>query len=186
AYTLLNVPEHHWYYAPILFTLILGIPIALLRGREMIGRMNGLPKWGATTALLAVSALLLYASLPPLFADIPPHKSTYMEAGHWLDEHADSDANIACVEIGVIGYYAGDRDIVDMLGLVTRGGQNEISKGDMTWWYRSYQPDYIVLHDPVWAFEEPVANLESFHRDYRAEVTLQSPQSDRVIIFSRR
>ena len=73
----------------------------------------------------------------------------YRATGEWLKANTPSDAKIATLEVGIIGYYA-ERQIVGFAGLI----QPEVGKQltfestyeDAALWALSrYNPEYLVL-----------------------------------------
>jgi hypothetical protein len=63
------------------------------------------------------------------------------------------------VEVGTVGWYA-DRHIIDILGLTNPYNAGYIAKGDADSWPIHYQPDYILIHKPLWIHETIAKPLE--------------------------
>ena len=61
-------------------------------------------------------------------------------------------ASIALVEIGTVAWYS-EREIIDILGLVTPEVSEFIARGELSAWTDVYQPDYMLVHEPLWDLE---------------------------------
>ena len=46
-----------------------------------------------------------------------------------------------------------EREIIDILGLVTPGVGEFIARGELSAWTDVYQPDYMLVHEPLWELE---------------------------------
>ena len=160
AYTAFDLPPYHWYYTPALFAAALAVAVLFAR---LWRRQRPLPMLVG----LALATTLLATALPELVAP-EPTRVHYRQAGHWLATHTPATASIALCDIGIVGYHALPRRIIDMQGLVTAGAAEAIARGDTGWWFDHHRPDYIVLHTVPWAdFEQPVVERAEFRRDYR-------------------
>jgi len=160
CYALFDLPPYHWYYAPALAAVALGAAVTFAtcwQTRRPLPMLAGIVLGGATIA----------ACLPELVAPQPtrPH---YREAGAWLAQHTPATASVAVADIGIVGFLAHPRPIVDMQGLVTPGGAAAIAAGDTGWWFDHHRPDYVVVHTVPWRdFEAPVLARSDFARAYR-------------------
>ncbi|MBI1784173.1 hypothetical protein HYR69_03435 [Candidatus Sumerlaeota bacterium] len=190
AYTLIygyfNFPPYHWYYVPIHWGVMLFCAAAL--ESAWISAQLLRPRWThAARGILALGALaLIEPCFPDFFKELRPVNPHYRAAADWFRENTPSDASIACDEIGVFGYYIENRRIVDIIGLVTPGGHAKIAKGDFTWWYDLYKPDYIMFHDPIWSFEQQVDRSEAFAREYQLVKTIDQFEGHKLKIYLRR
>lgn len=140
-YVLTNMPSYHWYYAPFIF-------IAFLYAFE------GLPK--TRTARVALAVVLLVAGTTNLFlfrAWGPDWD--YVNVSNWIDANTPPAATVETVELGQIGWYT-HRHVIDILGLTFPKNADHIAHRDLTSWLREDQPDYIVVHHPLWPFEQAV------------------------------
>jgi hypothetical protein len=159
-YLLLNVPNYHWYYAPLyafgciyvglgaaaLFSLAERLPSRplVLAGRAAAAALG--------IGLLAWSSYAAYAW--PVSAS--PRQKQYSILGKWLKQNTPPDATVAMVEVGIIGYHS-ERRIVDILGLVSPKNAESLGGRRFAEWLENYEPDYILVHDPAWLQERGAA-----------------------------
>lgn len=160
CYAWFDLPPYHWYYA-----LALGAAtLAVAAGFGMAWRTQ---RPVPTLAAVVLSTWLIAAAMPDLLAPRPTREN-YRQAGQWLARNTPSDCSIAAADIGILGFHAWPRTIVDMQGLATPGGAGAIAGGDTGWWFPKHRPDYVVVHDPAWAtFERPAMAQEQFRTGYR-------------------
>jgi hypothetical protein len=145
AYTALNVPAYHWYFAP----LVLGLCVAAGAGaaRALAWLPAGPPRGLAGGAL----AVLVLGQVAIAHVCCGAHHA-YRDIGLWLRATTPPAASVAAMEIGHLGWYS-ERPIVDMVGLVTPRVAERLAAGDAGWWLPAHRPDYVVVHDPPWAVE---------------------------------
>jgi arabinofuranosyltransferase len=156
-YGLLNIPNYHWYYAPFfLFTLIFtSFAIEWLT----------LKCWQAKGIILkSLVILTLIILMGFYFKNTMPWESggkqlSYVQIGKWLKANTPPNVSVAMVEVGTVGWYA-DRHIIDILGLTNPYNADFIAKGDADSWPIHYQPDYILIHKPLWIHETIAKPLE--------------------------
>jgi hypothetical protein len=75
----------------------------------------------------------------------------YRQVAQWLNRHADQNVSLATSEIGVLGYYANNVQMVDLYGLVTPGlipwltanREDMLAKA-----IELYVPDYLLINEP--------------------------------------
>ena len=79
-------------------------------------------------------------------------RQDYRAIGEWLASNTPDNASIALVEIGTVAWYS-EREIIDILGLVTPEVGEFIARGELSAWTDVYQPDYMLVHEPVWELE---------------------------------
>jgi hypothetical protein len=154
AYTGLNVPAYHWYFAP----LMLGLCVAAGAGIPWLLAVAPGRRWrvgvaGAVSALLAMQVVAAYVCCGP-------HQA-YRDLGGWLRAATPPGASVAAAEIGHLGWYS-ERPIVDMVGLVSPGVAARLRVGDAGWWLQAYRPDYLVFHEPPWAVEAAAMRTPAF------------------------
>lgn len=164
AFTLLNSPNYHWYYAPFyLFGLgYAGIALAEIVHRSLsisnkVRRVTAGALSIALAAMFMVSTALLAYRATSTFG---PNEG-YLSTARFIEENCPAGASVATVEIGAIGWYCPDREIIDILGLVTEGNAEAIARKDIVSWLYRNNPDCILVHDPLWVFEEVVTEAES-------------------------
>jgi hypothetical protein len=156
-FVIFSIPSQNWYY---------GIHFALLWSYVAIGAGGLLEKLDARWARCAYAGLLV-ALLGVAFWQEPRVLDTYRGTvradyraiGEWLAGNTPPRASIAMVEIGTVGWYS-RREIVDILGLVTPGVSEFVATRQFAAWVDLYQPDYMLVHDPVWEMEAGLAVLE--------------------------
>jgi len=154
-YLILNIPNYPWYYSPYYISAFIYFAyglntIRLLLSKRMKPFVSEIVSYG--TGLVFV-LLFLNRSLILLNGDTK--EIDYKNIGIWINENLEPKAKIACIEIGHIGWYS-DRHIIDILGLVSPKSAEYLGNGDNASWYEYYSPDYIVVHDPIWSYEEGV------------------------------
>ena len=144
GYGILDVPDYHWYYAPLVFALLAAAG------------------WGAATLPrrpLALAAILLVTlanvgtvarrrGMFPLAAAVD-----YGVAGRELERRGD--ATVAAAEIGVLGYASG-RPMCDWLGLACPAATPLLRSGHLELFLQRFEPDVLILHEPLWPTEEPL------------------------------
>ncbi len=163
-FTLLNSPNYHWYYAPF---YLFGLGYAGIALAEIIHRSLSIsnPFRRITAGVLSIALAALFTVSTALLA----YRATsafdpderYHTTAVFIEEHCPAGASVATVEIGAIGWYCADREIIDILGLVTEGNAEAIARKDVVSWLYRNNPDFILVHDPLWVFEEVVTEAES-------------------------
>jgi hypothetical protein len=127
-----RAPWYEWYETPVIPWFFLCIVIFWRRINQYALELFGEKEGGA--AKLRIQSLVLLVSFICLFPPDanPPEpgslsyirkqrtsrKTGYMEAGLWIAKHTPLGAEVAAVEIGVLGYYSG-RKIYDLIGIVS-------------------------------------------------------------------
>ncbi|HUF39911.1 MAG TPA: hypothetical protein VMN57_15405 [Anaerolineales bacterium] len=161
GYTLLSVNRYPWYYASLFPGALAGAGLAL--GAWFHGPAGGAP---ARTGLFAESVrrlrtagpvlllLLLFAGqltdLKRLHAGFDTRFAIYREIGLWLVENTPPDASIGTLEVGIIGFFARPRPMVDFTGLIQPDVATQFRPGyaytdAAAWAAERYQPDVLVL-----------------------------------------
>ena len=155
-YLVLRIPSQNWYYG-IYFSLFwsyVAIGLAAIASRltkEFRGAFYG---------TLIASLLLLFIWQEPSILRTygATVRQDYRAIGQWLAVNTPSDSSIAMVEIGTVGWYS-EREVVDILGLVSPGLSELIARGELTGWTDVYQPDYMLVHEPLWDLERGLVEL---------------------------
>ena len=156
-YVGLNLPNYPWYYGPFFYQLL----IFSCRGVWKLFA-NLFPRRAFDYRVLAFFVLCVLTGY--MFKNVVSFKEKgrieeYARIGGWLKMNTPSNASVAMVEIGTVGYYS-DRFIVDVLGLVNKYNADYIAKSDVYGWLSHYQPDYILRHEPIWRWEVSTITLE--------------------------
>jgi arabinofuranosyltransferase len=149
-YWLLNLPAYTWYYAPFIF--ILGIYA-----------VKGVPKTRLGHALLGLVIVgQLVTNIFWLRAVTMP-KHDYRKIAEWLETQTPPNSRVAACEIGEIGW-ASNRYIIDILGLTSPKNAVHISRRDVYSWLAEDKPDYIIVHNPAWVWEEAAIRSSNYER----------------------
>ena len=167
-YITLNIPDYFWYYGCV----FLGFYLLIFWGLAAIDRLLGAPRnriiqFCRSPAIICTALLLLlqqlavsYTTLNGLQGHIP-----YKVMGEWIRDNTEPDAQVACIEIGHIGWYS-RRHIIDILGLVNPYNATFIGKRDFDSWLYHYSPDYILAWEPLRPHEASVRTLRESGRYY--------------------
>ncbi len=168
-YTLLNIPNYHWYYSPLFLAFNLLVSIGLVKVASYISFKGTLA--GKVRSVLLILLLIYFAltqlEIARLLRNEKPHPN-YTFIGEWFRNNTPPDTKIAAVEIGHIGWYS-KRYIIDILGLTNPFNADFIGTREFDKWFEHYKPDYIIIHEPSWAHEQSVPKL--IEKGYYAEVT---------------
>lgn len=187
SYSILGVSRYFWYYAPLVpgFIVATGLGVTAIAGLaqkskyfdyapqgESMGVKSGssFSEVKKRLPILSISVLLIvlaFAQVNELwrFKDqSDPRKLIYQAVGGWLNDYSSSEATIAALEIGIIGYYA-DRPMVDFAGLLYPEVASQLSidttyEDAAMWAVERYEPDYVVL---------PKGGYQSMKESYLSE-----------------
>ena len=193
-YTGLGVVSFDWYFGPSTAGLIILFAV----GTNLFGRhLPQLPD-GLHIGIIAIvwGMLIVHWGSVSWRNSIAAHvNQTYAEVGTWLEQHTDTNATAATIEIGLIGYLS-ERPIIDTMGLVT----TELTDHQLGWAetlvyaLNTLQPDYAIAltntaWDAVtarWWFQENYQPVASFDRATIYERTAQplTQIDDQMITFS--
>lgn len=159
AYAILRAPfNYRWYFAPANLAINMSVIFAgaflmdRLRARFQPPQGSSASLWNLGTAL---ACLLLVSRLGAAPFEVPsPYESqNYVMIGRWIDNHTSPNENVACMEIGYIGFYS-QRPIVDMAGLIHPQSLGALRNLDLSWWFNTTNPPAMVLiHAPIWPGE---------------------------------
>ena len=185
----MGIPAAYNYYAGMVPFLMLVSGLGTVQLTELIlARWPAIrPRAGALTAVLLVPLLAAQVSSTRRSLKAPDHRYwTYRRTGEWLASETPEGASIGLVEIGIVGFYS-QRRIVDVCGLITPAVGPHLAAGDVSWPIRTYRPDYVLLHDPVWpALEGPIARALFFQEDYEPMRTFAGVEPYRLTLYRRR
>ena len=162
---LLVVPFYHWYFGPQLVAIsaLVGITVGWAFTHIMKSPLNALASAVAIVVFtyMVISSATLAKGAPTM---IYTRQTSYEAAAQWLDTNTPTKATVAATEIGYIGYYS-HRQMIDYLGLLNNRTAKWTEQANFYNWLFYYKPDYWVVHNPFWAFEEAV-QLPWFHTAY--------------------
>ncbi|MDQ2997984.1 MAG: hypothetical protein M3R61_13150 [Chloroflexota bacterium] len=193
AYALLNVPFYHWYVVPVALGLMILAGCGVSGVIELIVR--GYRHWrgeaGAGWAASIVSVLCVLALAPGLYAQLAqtqaqaganPAELLYEKTGHWLAANTLPDASVGYFEIGRIGYYA-DRRMIDPLGLIDPAIAPSVARKDLTWAYRTYQPDYILYNKQFAGWFGAMLKEPWFRQNYHHAGDIEQPGYLSLVVY---
>jgi hypothetical protein len=173
SYTILGVSRYFWYYAPLVpgYIVAVGLGISAIaivipkRDKSVVSSQSEFSKTERSSLVLLlrqhlpllIAAVLLgalaFAQLNQLWwlrDQSDPRNLAYQAVGEWLQKNTPSEASIAALEIGIIGYYA-ERSMVDFAGLLYPEVAAQLNASTTyedaaMWTVEHYSPDYVVLH----------------------------------------
>lgn len=195
AYAVLDVPFYHWYVVPIALGLMILAGCGVSGVLELI--MRGYQRWrgeaGASWAASIASGLCVLALAPGLYAQLAqtqaqaganPAELLYEKTGHWLAANTAPNASVGYFEIGRIGYYA-DRRMIDPLGLIDPAIAPSVARRDLTWAYRTYQPDYILYNKQFAGWFGTMLKDPWFRQNYRHASDVEQPGYLSLVVYER-
>jgi hypothetical protein len=155
GYTTLGVSRYPWYYA----SLVPGLAAAAALGLSALKLKDGLEEGGdrktnwrrVAPALLLVLVLAGQISdLVQLGSNLDKRLDIYRDVGRWLSENTSPDSTVGTLEIGIIGYYAQPRTMIDFTGLLQPEVAAQFQEGygyakSAAWAVEHFQPDVLVL-----------------------------------------
>jgi arabinofuranosyltransferase len=148
-YAALNIANYFWYVAPFIFFGIFYAVIPLRRNQVV--RM--------VLALVIVECTVTgWISLRRDQAN-----QGYIAASRWLSQNTRTDAHLAALEIGTIGWYT-PRYVDDILGLTNPKNSELIAHHDGTSWLEQDKPDYVIIHEKPIFNEAAAANSPRYER----------------------
>lgn len=166
-YIYLNIPNYHWYYAPYYFFMFFysGLGLAWWIDNCRFSQER-LFKYVGVAVLLYSAVYILYISANTSYKNLNTSRhglasqhTDYIKIGQWIKENTAEESRIGMAEIGFVGKHS-QRYIVDLFGLVNPHNAKFIAERDLSTWLSLYQPDYVLVHHPMWRFErgliEPV------------------------------
>ncbi len=157
-YTILNIPDYHWYYSIhfLTFYILVSLGIAKITGlKKKRFKYSGGIKFAVLLVFIYFS--LTHLEIARLVMNEGPN-GNYKYMGEWFQKNTPPDTKIAAVEIGHIGWYS-KRYIIDILGLTNSRNAEFLGKGEYDRWFEFYKPDYIIMHDPYWGQEKSIPGL---------------------------
>jgi len=159
AYSLLGVSRYFWYYATLVpgFIVLIGLGLTtiLYVGDQLLKQPDFKKTMGQRFQLFLVIGLILFVfigqgiSVWQLHQRVDSRLPIYRAVGEWINANTPKDAQIATLEVGIIGYYA-QRHIVGFAGLLQPEVGNQLTfdstyEDAALWATENYQPDYLVL-----------------------------------------
>jgi hypothetical protein len=160
GYTLLGVPRYPWYYASLVPGAVAatGLALGLAMRKEGSPTADGVGPSGARTgwprliggALLAVLFFGQLSDLNRLHGLFDDRYAIYRQIGLWLQENTPREASVGTLEVGIIGYFARPRPMIDFTGLLQPDIAARFHPGyryaeSAVWAAERYRPDVLVL-----------------------------------------
>jgi hypothetical protein len=135
--------------------------------------------------LLILFAAAAQAQIVINYHNPNPANQLYSATGKWFFANSEPGSSIAYIEIGQIGYYS-DRNIIDILGLVTPGASDRVKKSNFIWAYLNYQPDYIIYNPMFSSWIGVILNESWFKESYTEVERLTSPGYPETLIIYKK
>ncbi len=155
-YLLFNLPGYKWYYAPF-------ICFGILYACAAIPNQRG---WRAVAVLVvllsAATAMRRYRAAE--LAAAAEQTQGYPAIAHWLAANAPANARVEAGEIGTLGWYCQRCYILDILGLTYPKNAEHIAHHDTRSWLAQDRPDFVVVHQQPWVFEDVVKADPGYER----------------------
>jgi arabinofuranosyltransferase len=143
---------YFWYFAPLILFAILYASTAI-------------PKTRVAASVAGVFILVLSVSNGRFLRQPRPEVRYvgYVQAGQWFAHNTKPDVRVAAAEIGLLGW-SSERPIIDILGLTTPKNAVYVARHDSVSWLSEDKPDYIVVHDTDWPWEESAKQSTDYVR----------------------
>lgn len=134
-YLVFNIPNYHWYDAPLIF---FGLLYAML----------GVPKSGIAYSLIAiVIAGFFTAGMFYLPHQQQGWHDEYKQVAEWARWHEKPGAHLAAVETGTIAWYC-HCYVEDIIGITDPQNGKFLAHDDLRSWILTDPPDLVVMHKP--------------------------------------
>jgi len=198
AYAALDIHFYFWYNTPLLESLALGAGLGLAflcrPGFAGAGRVASRwpVAWGGAlrivTVVLAVGIFALGAlnvrQTALNLSQVRARQAAYVATGRWLAENTPANSTVGFVEIGLIGYFS-QRQIVDLLGLVTPGMEPYLLKRDHVGILQAYRPDYYVRNTDYdeWPMNRKVHESAYFKQHYAPVAEIPQTGAKPIVIY---
>ncbi len=184
AYPILGVGFYPWYPIPIIASWLFGFTYLLAEATRHFSRA---PRAiGIETTMAIVLLAILTFRVAPMVHDYhdSPHLDAYREAALWIRENSPPNSTIAYFEVGVVGWYS-ERRLCDLLGLVTPGVTDTLSRGGSLLDFLKSNPSDMVLDHTV----RRIGNLPRqpwFQKNYEIVVDFDDRGGGEVVIYRMR
>lgn len=187
AYACLGVPSYPWYSLSVLFVLQV---LAALGAARLAP--DGSTRWAGAARRAASATAIAWLVLGAAFGRVEsvrsdegdPRARSYLGLASWLRQGAPSEASVAFMEVGYIGYFA-PQPIVDLAGLVTPDVVPDVRRGDFAAGFYRHRPDlFVYLPEFDWALEA-IRSDPRFAREYEPVATLPGPHDAPFTVYRR-
>jgi hypothetical protein len=159
-YTLFNIPNYHWYYAPFYLILFFyaGAGVGWLTRRLGAVSRRELRLAGLTTMAVLVGLFIVRSfRITELRLAATTQPPVYRKIGLWMAQTLPPDSRLAAAEVGTLGWHSG-LHIIDILGLVTPRNAEFLGQRRFGAWLQHHSPDFVLVHDPIWESESGVVD----------------------------
>ncbi|MFN7976381.1 MAG: hypothetical protein U0166_29285 [Acidobacteriota bacterium] len=141
AYGALNVPDYHWYYAPLVFALLVLAAAGIA----------SLPSSGTALLLAVLLAIAGFAPLAARAGKSYPAVAAYRAAASAVKELGPGKT-LSAAEIGIVGEASG-APMRDWLGLACPGAAPLLASRRLDLFLDAWTPDLLLVHEPLWPQE---------------------------------
>ncbi len=166
VYALLELPPFPWSFVPLIPGAVVLGGLALQQLVEWARKpwLQVLTGGALLLFLLLAQSTLLEATVSAVTAEHPPSAAKtnavsmgggydlYRAAGEWLDANTPSDATVAAVSSGIVGYYA-RRAMIDLSGSLQIEVAQALKRGDPFFAILALLPDYLVLEESRFIYD---------------------------------
>ncbi|MEM1247636.1 MAG: hypothetical protein AAGK22_14760 [Acidobacteriota bacterium] len=188
-YRAVGVPFAPWYHVSTMLGLFYLTSVGATEVQELLGQ-RGSKLRTPVRVLATLIALLALARVSSQAATMwgeppDPRYEVYRAVGEAL--HAEPAGTVAAIEIGVIGYFANEHRVLDLLALVSPEALEGKRSGDITKTLDEHPPDYLV-EVPLFRAEYGVDQWADLALSYDLVVQYEDPSSGRgtVSLYRRR
>ncbi len=180
-YTVLNVPNYHWYYVGFLLAVYIaaGFGVLFVVAPYSV-RTPPLVNGALSLVLALLSAAMLYQATPDFF-DV--RTDVYRTLSEKITAATDADSSVAAAEVGVVGYYS-RRKMIDLVGLTTPYGEY-ITGARTPDLIDVKQPQAVIFHHPLMPHEQAVYGDSLFTENYRLKDIVAYPGFPELSFFLR-
>lgn len=186
GYSIIGIPGYWWYQLPILFVAQVLMAIGLIQCVHFFIRYLRYRVLYLSASIILSAFIILTLTRSTVIA-VKNYRGdyraeSYLNICNWFRKNALPNESIAAIEIGYLGYFTDNR-IIDLAGLVIPEIVPHISKGDFSWGFWHYQPDYFAYSPDGDCFLADIKNDYRFDRLYRPVASLPGPGKNNFIIY---
>jgi len=178
AYTLLNVPGYHWYYANADLCALLSAWIFVANCVKTVGINSILtPVNQKIVGLVCLISLLGHGGYSLWQAQVntrlDPRNEAYKKAVGAILADYPQVRTLAALEVGTLGFYAANVKMIDLIGLAS--SNREYITGQYNDMFFENPPEVVLLHNPIWHFERAISEDLRFELLYENSQPLIDP-----------
>jgi hypothetical protein len=172
AYTVLRVPNYHWYYG-FQFLAIFWLAVTALSPPSLLETRAPLVVWRAArgVSVLGVALLALLTIEPGIaYARFPRNENGYRSISRQLRGVLPPGADLLTVEIGTLGWYLPDHVVHDTVGLTGFISPEDLARAKFGAWLENDArlPGYVLVLDRHRSLllGKDAAAIDKFDRTY--------------------